>query len=299
MKKYGIVTVVVTAGLLFSFPLAVASDARPAATIRVASLSIMPKKWDKHANANKIEKMTRDAAGQGASLVITPEGVLEGYVVNEVIREKDAGKKAELTRRFQELAEPLDGPYIERFCRLADELNIHLILGFLQRDGPRTYNSTALIGPQGAVIGTYRKTHFYQGYKVNPPGYTPGNDYPVFDIGRLKVGMMICFDRQLPEPARQLTLRGADLIVCPSYGGWGRWNTRLLQVRAYENQSFLVFTHPQQSLIIDRDGELLAESREDTIVIQELDLSRLEKTRQSVIHRRPGTYRNGLGQEDR
>ena len=76
MKKYGIVTVVVTAGLLFSFPLAVASDARPAATFRVASLSIMPKKWDKQANANKIEKMTRDAAGQGASLVITPEGGL-------------------------------------------------------------------------------------------------------------------------------------------------------------------------------------------------------------------------------
>src|SRR3954466_2187263 len=77
--------------------------AKPA-MIRVASVSILPEKWNKAANADKIEKLVRQAAEQKAELVITPEGVLEGYVVNEVIREKDAAKKTELTKKFRETA---------------------------------------------------------------------------------------------------------------------------------------------------------------------------------------------------
>lgn len=261
------------------------------ATLRVASVSIFPEKWNKPANADKIEKMVREAAAQKAELVITPEGVLEGYVVNEVIREKDPAKKAALTKKFQETAEPLDGPYIARLAKLADELNIHLIVGFLEADGEKTFNTAGLFGPDGKLLGKYRKTHFHQGYTGNPPGYGPGDEYPVFDIGRLKVGMMICFDRQPPEPARLLALGGADLIACPSYGGFGDWNTRLMQVRAYENETYVVFTHPQQSLIISRKGDLLKEGSQDAVTIEDLDISRLQKKRESVIRRRPETYK--------
>lgn len=260
--------------------------------LKVASLSIFPEKWNKEANAEKIEKMVRQAAKEKVDLVITPEGVLEGYVVNEVIKAKTLEEKKELTQKFQEIAEPIDGQYIKQFSKLADELNIYLILGFLEKEGTKTYNTAVLLSPDGKVIGKYRKTHFHQGYKVNPPGYTPGNDYPVFDVGRFKTGMMICFDRQLPEPARQLTLNGADIIICPSYGGWGDWNTRLMQVRAYENQVSVVFTHPEQSLIINRNGDLVKECRKDEIAISEIDLSKLEKTRKSVINRRPETYQS-------
>ena len=211
--------------------------------------------------------------------------------MNEVIREKDVEKKARLTERFRKLAEPIDGPYIARFRKLADELDIHLVLGFLEADGAKTFNTAAVIGPDGRIVGKYRKTHFHQGYEVNPPGYTPGNAYPVFDIGCTKVGIMICFDRQLPEPARALALGGADLIACPSYGGWGDWNTRVMQVRAYENQAYVVFTHPEQSLIVDRNGKLLAECRKDDVVVHDIDLSDRRKTRQSMTRRRPETYR--------
>ena len=188
-------------------------------SIRIAALSIVPEKWDKDANTEKITKMVRQAVKQGAELVITPEGVLEGYVVNEVIKEKDPNRKSELTQRFHELAEPIDGPYIEHFRNLADELDIYLVLGFLEADGRKFYNTAALFGPDGTIIGKYHKTHLWQGYDVNPPGYTAGNTYPVFDLGCMKVGMMICFDRQPPEPARLLALGGADLILCPSFGG--------------------------------------------------------------------------------
>ncbi len=266
-------------------------------SVRVASLSILPTKWDKDANTTKIERMVRDAAKQGARFVITPEGVLEGYVVNEVINEKDPVKKQELTHQFRELAEPIDGKYIVHFRKLADELNIYLILGFLEADGEKFYNTAALIGKDGELIGKYRKTHFAQGYDVNPPGYTPGDEYPVFDMGYMKVGMMICFDRTLPEPARLLALGGADLIACPAYGGWGELNTWRMRIRANENNVYVIFTHPNQSLIIDRNGELLAEKSEvDAIVMSDILVSGYKKSNSRISNRRPETFK-GLSAE--
>ncbi len=262
--------------------------------LRVASLSIFPEKWNKAGNHDKIEQMVREAARRGAKLVITPEGVLEGYVVNEVVDEENPKAKAELTRRFAEIAEPVDGPHLRALAALADELDIHLIVGFLEADGQRTFNTAALFGPSGQLLGKYRKTHFAQGYTDNPPGYTAGEAYPVFDIGTVNVGMMICFDRQPPEPARQLALNGAEIIACPSYGGRGAWNTRLMQVRAYENDAYVIFTHPEQSLIIDRHGEVLKEGSKDQVVLQDIDVSDLKKTRASFTNRRPETYGNLL-----
>lgn len=277
--------------VLAAAPLGAAENDEPA-TLSIGSVSIVPIKWDKDANTQKIENAVRAAAGQGARLIITPEGALEGYVVNEVIRQKDVDKKERLIAQFRELAEPIDGPYIRRFRALADELNIYLVLGFLEAEKSRTFNTAALIGPDGQIVGKYRKTHFHQGYVINPPGYTPGDAYPVFDIGFMKVGIMICFDRQLPEPARALALGGADLIACPSYGGWGDWNTRVMQVRAYENHAYVVFTHPEQSLIIDRNGNLLRQCLRNANAVHNLDLSHLRKTRQSMTRRRPDTYRS-------
>ena len=267
------------------------SASKRAGSVRVASLSILPKKWDKDANSKKIERMVREAAERGAQLVITPEGVLEGYVVNEVNGEQDSAKKKALTRRFHELAEPIDGRYIKRFQRLSDELDIHLVLGFLEVDSDRLYNTAALLGPAGELVGKYRKTHFAQGYDVNPPGYTPGKDYPVFDTGSIKVGVMICFDRALPEPARLLALGGADLIVCPAYGGYGELNRWRMRVRANENDVHVVFTHPQQSLIIDRTGSPLAEKTEaDAIVLSDIPSTGPTRTNPRLRNRRPETF---------
>ena len=96
-------------------PTSVQTESQPVSSVRVASLSILPKRWDKEANTKKIEQMVRQAVDQGAQLVITPEGVLEGYVIEEILREKNNAKKQKLNRRFHELAEPIDGRYIQHF----------------------------------------------------------------------------------------------------------------------------------------------------------------------------------------
>ena len=121
-----------------------------AATLRVASLMIRPVKWDKDANRARLERAIREAQRAGAELIVTPEGALEGYVVNEVIRATGA-KRRELTERFGALAEPCDGPYIQHFRELCQELQVHLVLGFLEADAGKTYNTAILIRPDGSV----------------------------------------------------------------------------------------------------------------------------------------------------
>lgn len=245
--------------------------------VRIASVSVLPKKWDKETNWQRIERLVRKAANEGdAQVVVTPEGVLEGYVINEVNAEKDNAKKQELVDQFIKLAEPLDGTYMKKASLLADELNIYLVLGCLQKEGDNVYNAAILFDPDGDIIGKYSKTHFAQGYTINPSCYTAGEDYPVFQTPFGKVGMMICYDRQLPEPARILSLKGAQILFVPSYGGYSDkdgWNSVMLRTRAYENNVPLVFSHPFQSLLIDEDGDIRAMCNANEVVYYELNTS--------------------------
>lgn len=261
--------------------------------IRIASVSVLPKKWDKATNWERIDRMVRKAASEGdAQVVITPEGVLEGYVINEVNAEKDLEKKKALIDQFIELAEPIDGAYMKKASGLSDELDIYLVLGCLHKEGENVYNSAILFDPDGDIIGKYSKTHFAQGYTINPSCYTPGEQYPVFQTPFGKVGMMICYDRQLPEPARILSLKGAQILFVPSYGGYSDkdgWNSVMLRTRAYENNVPLVFSHPFQSLLIDEDGDIRAICNANEIVYYEINTS-LDRYDGRFKNRKPETY---------
>jgi len=260
--------------------------------IRIASASVIPKKWDKAANWIRIEKLVREAAMQGdAKVVVTPEGALDGYVIN-IVNAEEGQKKAELVEKFLELAEPLDGQYIKKASTLCNELGIYLVLGFLELDNTTTYNTCILIDPNGDIIGKYSKTHFAQGYSINPSCYVPGEQYPVFKTPFGKVGMMICYDRQLPEPARILSLKGAQILFVPSYGSYtdkDGWNTVLLRTRAYENKVPMVFSHPFQSLLLDEDGDIRAMGKANEIVYYDVNTSP-ERYEGRFKNRRPETY---------
>ncbi len=260
--------------------------------IRIASASVIPKKWDKEANWTRIERLVREAATEGdAKVVVTPEGALDGYVINEV-NATTGEEKDILVKKFIELAEPLDGRYIKKASKLSDELDIYLVLGFLELDNETTYNTAVLIDPDGDIIGKYSKTHFAQGYTINPSCYVPGEQYPVFQTPFGKVGMMICYDRQLPEPARILSLKGAQMLFVPSYGSYtdkDGWNSVLLRTRAYENEVPLIFSHPFQSLLIDEDGDIRTMGKSNEVVYFEINTSP-ERSESRFRNRRPETY---------
>lgn len=261
--------------------------------VRVASVAVLPDKWDKSANWGRIERLVRTAVAEGgAELVVTPEGALEGYVINEVNAISDPKERAAAVARFRDLAEPLAGPYGQRASRLARELGVFLLLGFLESEGEAVYNTAALFDPEGDVVGRYRKTHFAQGYAINPSCYQAGEDYPVISTPLGRFGILICYDRQLPEPARVLALKGAQCLLLPSYGSYGitdDWNTNLLRTRAYENRFPLVFSHPFQSLLIDRYGHLKAKGEANEVVYADLRLGRPDENAQ-LRNRRPSLF---------
>ena len=224
-------------------------------TLKIASLSSIPVKWDKEANLKNLEKMAREAAAAGAQLLITPEGQLEGYLIDELIKSPEREK---WEPKFREIAEPVDGPSVMKVRSLARELGVDLVLGFLERDGEILYNSCAWIDKTGSVLHVHRKTQLAEPY-FDPEYYHPGYEIKAFDTRFGRCGMMICFERQIAEVAGVLALDGARLLINPSYGSRGEWNNAILRARARDNEAWLVFTHPKQTLVISPAGEILVD----------------------------------------
>ncbi len=240
--------------------------AKTKSSLRVASLMYLPTKWDKDANRDRLDAIIRQAKAQGAELIVTPEGALEGYLVNEV-RNATGDERAELTERFNAIAEPCDGPYIQHFQTLCKELEVYLVLGFLEAEGTNTYNAAILIAPDGTMAGKYRKTHFAQGYinglekKNNPYGYTRGTTYPVFEIQGRKMGIMICYDRRVPKVSANLVANGAQFIINPAYGMMGDCNCRFISARIEENHVPILLVHPNQTVYGNEQGEIVEDIR--------------------------------------
>ena len=216
----------------------------PAQTFTLAGLRVMPDRWNKESNFRKLDHYARRAAARGAQVVITPEGFLDGYVGND----QDLDKQ-----RYFGVAEPLDGPVMKRVRTLARELKIYLGAGFSELRGEQVYNTVVLFGPDGSVVNKYSKTHCGS-EKYN----TEGAEFPVVNTPLGRWGTLICLDRQLPETSRILAIKGAQMILVPSYGGYGEMNDVMMRTRAYENGVYVAFVHPKRCLIVDPKGAVIA-----------------------------------------
>jgi predicted amidohydrolase len=129
------------------------------------------------------------------------------------------------------------------------------VAGIYERAETAIYNTAILVGRDGGLVGSYRKTHLPR--EEFEGGLMPGDCYPVFETDFARVGIMICWDLQFPEVARALALRGAEVILLPIWGG----NEALAYARAIENYVFLVTaSYDMRSFILDPTGAILAEA---------------------------------------
>lgn len=251
------------------------------ATFLFAGLSLTPEPWNKEANFAKLERYAREAASRGAQVIATPEGFLEGYVGNE---KRTPGLKRE---SYFAVGEEMGGPLLKRVAALARELKVYLLTGFAERRGERMYNSAVIFSPAGAIASRYSKSHT----AADEPFNTKGAELPVTDTPLGRWGTLICFDRQLPETARTLALRGAQFLLVPAWGGYGEMNDIMMRVRAYENGVWLAFVHPKRCLIIDPRGTIVAANsgENDQIVMAPVRL-RADERQFLIEQRRPELY---------
>ncbi len=235
--------------------------APPERKVRLATVHLQPKAGRKPGDKPpQFAPLIAEAARQKADLVVLPE-TLTYY---------GTGLK------MHECAETIPGPSTEYFGKLARQHDLYIVAGLVERDGKTIYNTAALLGPDGSLVGRYRKVTLPRG--EIEAGITPGRDYPVFDTRFGKVGMMICYDGFFPEVARALSIKGAEVIAWPVWG----CNPLLARARACENHVYVVsstYTDERQnhwmiSGIFDHYGDVLSKAVEwGTLAMAEVDLN--------------------------
>ena len=258
---------------------------------------------DSARNLGRADRLTREAAADGAELIVLPEKF-------NVLGEHDA-----LEAGAETLA---DGPSARWAREAARELGVDLVAGSIveRRDGHEKLSNTSVhAGPDGELHAVYRKIHMFdvtvggQEYRESE-SEEPGDEIVLSELANgLPLGLSVCFDLRFPELYRILAVRGARVIAVPSAftratGEAGHWEV-LLRARAIENQAFVVaanqvgFAGDKESfgasMIVDPWGEILARVTEgEGFAAADLDLDRQQEIREqlpSLANRVPDAYR--------
>ena len=267
-------------------------------------------------NINKADQMVRQAAKQGANIILLPELFERPYFCQE--------------RRYEyyAYAKPvMENDAVLHFMEVAKELHVVLPISFYEKDGNVLYNSIAMIDADGTMLGVYRKTHIPDDHYYQEKFYfTPGNTgFRVWNTEFGNIGVGICWDQWFPETARAMAVKGAELLLyptaigsepileCDSMPHWrrcmqGHAGSNLMPVMAAnrigeevvapceENggqSSSLIFYG--SSFITDETGELVASASrdEEEVLLATFDLDEIAENRLSwgiFRDRRPERY---------
>jgi deaminated glutathione amidase len=257
---------------------------------------------DLTANLALADRLTRQAAAEGAQLIVLPE------------KWTAIGSEQDLLAS----AQPLDGPAVGWARATAAELGVDLIAGsILERVAgqEKLSNTSVHVGPDGEIKAAYRKIHMFD---VEVGGHVyreseleePGEEIVLSQTaGGIELGMSVCYDLRFPELYRILAVRGARILTIPAAFTLAttrdHWET-LVRARAIEDQAFVIAAnqigpHPGgqhsggRSMIVDPWGVVLAQAPDsDGVILAELDLARQLEIRTSLpslANRRPEAYR--------
>lgn len=241
--------------------------------MRIAAAQMDVRLADAAYNLSAMIARVREAAGRGAELVVFPECALAGYCFDN---------RAEAFPH----AESIPGPATAAFQAVCHDYDVYVVFGLLEREGEKLFNAAALVGPQG-LLGSYRKVHLPW---LGIDRYTDYGDRPfaVQSAGGVNLGLNICYDAGFPEPARCLTLLGADLIVLPTNWPPGAECAAeyAINTRAMENTVYFAavnrvgtergFKFIGQSRICDPLGRTLAHANhaEEELLYADIDVAR-------------------------
>jgi len=266
--------------------------------LKVALLQMSSFQFDQESNKLKGGKFCRKAKESGADIALFPEIWNIGYTAFD---KKKAGAK----EQWQQRAIRRDSEFVKFYQRLAKELDMAIGITYLEKyDGAAPRNSISLIDRRGKIVMTYAKVHTCD-FMAMEAACSPGDDFYVCDLdtakGGVKVGAMICYDREAPESARILMLKGAELILTPNACVLDNRRIAQFKTRAFENTMAVAMAnypkpkHNGRSTACDGRGDVIVKAGEDEgIFLANIDLEELRKWRGRTIwgnaYRRPHRY---------
>jgi N-carbamoylputrescine amidase len=283
----------------------------------IALLQMAGAGFDQDANLAKGDAFCRRAANMGADLALFPEMWNIGYEFYDKALAGDL-------ERWKERAIGQDSAFFRHFQGLAQELSMAIAITYLERWPGRPRNSVSVIDRHGQVILTYAKVHTCE-FDVEC-ACMPGDGFHVAELdtakGPVRVGAMICYDREFPESARILMLKGAEVILTPNACGLEQNRLAQFRVRSMENMVAAAMTNyaaPQNnghSVIFDgaafgrnygedfgasRDMLVIEAGMDEGVYLGPVDLDALRAYRRDEAwgnaYRRPRLYHELVSEE--
>jgi 5-aminopentanamidase len=198
--------------------------------MRLAAYQMVAAPGDVPRNLATISEAAERAKAAAADILVVPELATTGYGIGDDLLA---------------LAEDADGMQARALSAAAERLGIAIVAGFAERAGNVVYNAALVAAPSGARY-VYRKCQLYGDYEKRR--FARGPVAPeVFDLGGVRVGILICFDVEFPELVRRLALAGAEVVAVPTAlpddAVFRMIPERVISVRAFENQIAVVYAN--------------------------------------------------------
>ena len=261
--------------------------------LKVAALQekAMPRATIKEKMEQRTLPLIEEAAKKGAQIILATELCTTDY---------DRCYGAKDNELFKE-AETIPGYSTNEVAKLCKKYGVYVIFPMFEKAVPGVYyNSSATIGPDGSIVGTYRKTQVAGVQALEKMYFRAGQDFKVHETvfePNAKFGTIICHDRRYPETSRILAMLGAEVMFCPTaapgYAHGVHWSN-LNIMRAVDNGMFCVYSNRigqegvnnyfGESMIVDPMGEVIASggTEENAVVMADLDLAKVDEARIKV-----------------